>query len=63
MRTWATEFGPGDRVWIDKDKSITGVVTGIWIVEDRKTFNVEWFANGVAYEKCFDEFRLTHAKE
>ena len=49
-----------DKVHIDEDKSITGIIKAFSFTEGSYTICVSWFSNGDAKEFWFDEWRLSH---
>ena len=49
----------GDRVIIDGDASIKAVVIGFMIQRSRTQYQLAWFANGIAQEDWFEDWRLT----
>lgn len=53
-----TRFDFKDRVIIDGDDSVIGVVTGFAFTLGRYTVEVKWLHNGGAHETWFDEWRL-----
>jgi hypothetical protein len=50
------DYSPGDKVTVDGNGA--GIVTGLCFETDRKTYRVEWFANGVRQEVWLDGWRL-----
>lgn len=55
-------YGIGEKVHIDEDKSITGIVTCIEIrKKDVIRYEVSWIQSGDAKFIVFDEWRLTAA--
>lgn len=61
MKDFGFAFACLDRVHIDGDGGIAGVVTAICFEVDRVTYRVEWIANGAAHSAYFDAARLSHA--
>lgn len=54
------KFGIGDRVHIDGDSSIAGIVSCIeWRRPDVVRYEVSWMAGGDAKFIIFDEWRLS----
>jgi hypothetical protein len=60
------EFGFGDRVWIDGDRSLTATVVAVSFSggfdRARIQYEVSWIANGVAQVAWVDQFRLSLAR-
>ncbi len=55
-----SRFDFGDKVYIDHDKSIKGVVIGFkWMTQNAVVIEVAWMANGSAHEGWFDDWRLS----
>lgn len=62
--TFHSQWTINDRVHIDNDTSIVGIVTGICFRLVRApTIEVSWFANGDAKTAWFEEWRLNSVKE
>ena len=55
-----SEFSIKDRVWIDGDRSIQGVVVAIrWSRDSFPQYEVGWMHEGRAEFVYFDEWRLS----
>lgn len=61
MRTVRFAFDCLDRVLIDGDPDLVGVVTGLCVEVDRITYRVEWFTSGATHAVWFDAPRLRAA--
>ena len=62
VTTFTCPFSFGDRVNVDQDKSIIGVVVGFcWIDADGCSVKVSWFHNGEEKQIWFHDRRLSHA--
>lgn len=58
-----SRFDFGDKVHIDQDKSIQGVVIGFkWMTKDAVIVEVAWMANGSSHDGWFDDWRLSFAR-
>lgn len=60
-RAYHFDFDNRQRVIIDGDADICGVITAICVEIYRTTYRVEWFHNGALHSGYFDGFRLTLA--
>ncbi len=60
-----TTYDLCDRVYVDGDSSIKGVITGMNIRGDRShqlvQYEVAWFHNGNSQSAWVEEWRLTYA--
>ena len=57
-RAYYFDFDNRQRVIIDGDADMLGVITAICVEIDRTTNRVEWFHNGGLQSGYFDGFRL-----
>jgi hypothetical protein len=65
-----SEWSIGDKVHVDKDTSITGLITAIlwrsWLGWDdypkATHYEVSWFVNGVPYKMEFEQWRITRVE-
>lgn len=61
--TLTSTFAFRDRVTIDADASITGVVSGFaWSTDEGETVKVNWMHNGGSQVAWFDVWRLTRVE-
>lgn len=57
--TYESPWAVGDRVEVDGDKEITGLVTGVWVKSDGVIeINVSRFHAGTLHENWFAPWRL-----
>lgn len=54
------EFGFGDKVIIDNEKSLVGIVTGILWRSTLSQVEVSWFHSGTHHSEWFAEWRISH---
>lgn len=62
MKSIPIKFDITDKVFIDGDTSIVGIVVGINVYPSGVTYKVGWFNGGESMFDDFDEFRLEETK-
>jgi hypothetical protein len=59
-RDYLPKFNLKDKVHIDNDDSIVGIITAIqWRIESNCSYEVSWFSNGKAESSFIEEWRLS----
>ncbi len=63
MFEWQSRFAPLQKVYIDGDKSIKAVVTGIYFTLETYKVECSWFHQGCVHRDYFEEWRISLVQE